>query len=60
MAKVTLKGIKKIYPYSGNDEKKSKKKKGDQPAAEESKPNLLRTDKGVVAVQDFNLEIADK
>ena len=60
MAKVTLKGIKKIYPYSGNDEKKSKKKKGDQPTAEEGKPNLLRTDKGVVAVQDFNLEIADK
>ena len=60
MAKVTLKGIKKIYPFSGNDEKKSKKKKGDQPAAEENKPNLLRTDKGVVAVQDFNLEIADK
>lgn len=59
MASVTLKGIKKIYPYSGNDEKKSKKKKGDQPA-EENKPNLLRTDKGVVAVQDFNLEIADK
>ena len=60
MAKVTLKGIKKIYPFSGNDEKKSKKKKGDQPAAEENKPNLLRTDQGVVAVQDFNLEIADK
>ena len=59
MASVTLKGIKKIYPFSGNDEKKSKKKKGDQPA-EENKPNLLRTDKGVVAVQDFNLEIADK
>ena len=26
MASVTLKGIKKIYPYSGNDEKKAKKK----------------------------------
>ena len=59
MANVTLKGIKKIYPYSGNDEKKTKKKKGDQ-QSEENKPNLLRTDKGVVAVQDFNLEIADK
>jgi multiple sugar transport system ATP-binding protein len=59
MANVTLKGIKKIYPYSGNDEKKTKKKKGDQ-QPEENKPNLLRTDKGVVAVQDFNLEIADK
>ena len=60
MASVTLKGIKKIYPYSGNDEKKAKKKKKDDHPAEENKPNLLRTDKGVVAVQDFNLEIADK
>ena len=58
MAKVTLKGIKKIYPFSGNEEKKSKKKK-DQ-AADENKANLQVTDKGVVAVQDFNLEIADK
>ena len=60
MASVTLKGIKKIYTYSGNDEKKAKKKKKDDHPAEENKPNLLRTDKGVVAVQDFNLEIADK
>ena len=58
MAKVTLKGIKKIYPFSGNEEKKSKKKK-DQ-ASDENKANLQVTDKGVVAVQDFNLEIADK
>ena len=50
MASVTLKGIKKIYPYSGNDEKKAKKKKKDDHPAEENKPNLLRTDKGVVAV----------
>ena len=59
MANVTLKNIKKIYPYSGNEGKESKKKK-DEAASEESKSNLLRTDKGVVAVQDFNLEIADK
>jgi len=60
MAKVTLKGIKKIYPFSGNeDKKKSKKKKADQ-GNEENKPNLLVTDKGVVAVQDFNLVIEDK
>ena len=58
MAKVILKGIKKIYPFSGNEEKKSKKKK-DQ-AADEGKAKLQVTDKGVVAVQDFNLEIADK
>ena len=58
MATVTLKGIKKIYPYSGNEDKKAKKKK-DQ-ASDENKAKLQITDKGVVAVQDFNLEIEDK
>ena len=53
MASVTLKGIKKIYP---NVEKKKKGKKGEP----EKKSNLLVTDEGVLAVQDFNLEIADK
>ena len=62
MASVTLKNIKKIYPFSGDDGKKAKKlnkkaKKDDQP--EEKKVNLQITDKGVVAVQEFNLEIAD-
>lgn len=56
MASLTLKNVKKIYPFSGDDTKK-KKKKGDAP---EKKTNLQITDKGVVAVQDFNLEIADK
>ena len=59
MASLTLKNIKKIYPHNGDDAKKAKKKKkGDQP--EEKKVNLQITDKGVVAVQEFNLEIADK
>ena len=53
MARVVLKNVKKIYP---NTEGKSKKKK-DEP---EKKTNLQITDKGVVAVQDFNIEIADK
>ncbi len=58
MATVTLKNIKKIYPFNGDDMKPKKKKKG---AAEpEKKVNLQITDKGVVAVQEFNLEIADK
>ncbi len=56
MASLTLKNVKKIYPHSGNDTKK-KKKKDDQP---EKKVNLQITDQGVVAVQEFNLEIADK
>ena len=63
MASVTLKNIKKIYPFNGDDEKKakkSKKSKKDEVVDEEKKVNLQITDKGVVAVQEFNLEIADK
>ena len=55
MAKVVLKDLKKVYP---NTEKKKKVKKGEEPA--EKKNNLQITDEGVVAVQQFNLEIADK
>ena len=60
MAAVTLKNIQKIYPFTDEDkkEKKRKKKKGEE--TPEKKVNLQITDKGVVAVQDFNLEIADK
>ncbi len=59
MASLTLKNIKKIYPFNGDDAKKAKKKKkGDEP--EKKKSNLQITDKGVVAVQEFNLEIQDK
>ena len=59
MASLSLKNVKKIYPHNGDDAKKAKKKKkGDQ--AEEKKVNLQITDKGVVAVQEFNLDIADK
>ena len=58
MASLSLRNIKKIYPHNGDDAKKAKKKKGDQP--EEKKVNLQITEKGVVAVQEFNLEIADK
>ncbi len=61
MATLTLKNIKKIYPFNGDDEKnakKKKKKKDDEPVKE--KANLQITDKGVVAVQEFNLEIKDK
>ena len=57
MASVELKNIKKIYPFSGED-KKSKKK--DKDAAPEKKVNLQITDEGVVAVQEFSLDIADK
>ena len=59
MANVTLKNVKKIYPNS-NDGKKAKKKKKDDHVSDEPKANLQITDKGVVAVQEFNLDIADK
>ena len=55
MAKVILKDLKKVYP---NTEKKKKVKKGEDP--QEKKSNLQITDEGVVAVQQFSLEIADK
>ena len=58
MATVSLKNVKKIYPNVAGDEKKKKKKAKDEP--EEKKVNLQITEQGVVAVQEFNLEIADK
>ncbi len=59
MATVTLKNVKKIYPYIGDDAK-SMKKKAKKNEGVEKKVNLQITDKGVVAVQEFNIEIADK
>ena len=56
MAKVTLKNIKKIYPNA--DTKKKKKKK--EHTSDEPKANLQITDEGVVAVQEFSLDIADR
>ena len=53
MAKVILKNLKKVYP---NTEKKKKPKKGE----EVRKTNLQIRAEGIVAVQEFNLEIADK
>lgn len=52
MAEVILKNIKKVYPH----QEPAKKKKG----SEEKKTNLQITDEGVLAVQEFNLNIADK
>ena len=57
MASLTLKNIKKIYPHSDDTKKQKKKKKVDEP---EKKVNLQITEEGVVAVQEFNLEIKDK
>ncbi len=53
MSTLKLNRITKIYPHS-SDYKKAKKK------GQEKKTNLQVTDQGVVAVQEFNLDIADK
>ena len=53
MAEVRLVNLKKVYP---NAEKSKKTKKGEP----EKKNNLQITEEGVVAVQQFNLDIADK
>jgi len=58
MATVQLKNIKKVYPFSGSEQKKEKKKKADEP--EKEKISLQITDEGIVAVQGFSLDIADK
>ena len=63
MASLTLKNIKKIYPHSADEEKKQKKKakkKTEEAAPSEHKVNLQITEQGVVAVQEFSLDIADK
>ena len=54
MAEVILKGIKKVYPNT--EGKKKKAKKGE----EVKKTNLTITEEGVLAVQEFNLDIKDK
>ena len=51
MAEVVLKNIKKVYPNL--EPKKGKKAEG------EHKHNLKVTEEGVLAVQDFNLDIQD-
>ena len=53
MASLSLIDVKKVYPHDG---KVKKAKKGEA----QKKTNLLVTEEGVVAVQEFNLEIADK
>lgn len=50
MAQVSLKNIKKVYPVS-KDNKHKKHEDG---------PNLQITEEGVVAVQQFSLDIADR
>ena len=60
MASLTLKNIKKVYPHNGDDAKKAKKKAKKGAEQPEKKNNLQITAEGVVAVQEFNLDIKDK
>ena len=74
MSSVSLKNVMKIYPFSGDDIKNNKKKekqleklKKKDPDAyanylerQEEKAKLQVTEQGVIAVQQFNLEVADK
>jgi multiple sugar transport system ATP-binding protein len=59
MSTVVLKHIQKIYPNTEAEKPKKKKKKAEEPAEEKSY-KLKVTDEGVIAVDDFNLEIKDK
>jgi len=58
MASMTLKNIKKVYPHSEDTKKAKKAKKGEE--QQEKKVNLQITEEGVVAVQQFSLDVADK
>ena len=62
MSSVTLKNIKKVYPISSEEAALMRKaaKKNKDVSKEGFVPNLQVTKEGVVAVQDFNLEIQDK
>ena len=61
MARVKLTNVKKVYPI-GNTEKKQRQnlKKAKEANPESNRTNLQITDEGVVAVQEFSLDIADK
>jgi multiple sugar transport system ATP-binding protein len=56
MAEVQLKNLEKIYPNAKVKRHRGKNKSSDS----EEKSKLLVTDKGVVAVQNFNLTVHDK
>ncbi|MBR2739518.1 MAG: sn-glycerol-3-phosphate ABC transporter ATP-binding protein UgpC [Oscillospiraceae bacterium] len=61
MATVTLKHVQKIYPSTENETKPKRRRKRDADEPAEPKKNQLKvTEEGVVAVDDFNLEIKDK
>ena len=61
MATVKLEHVQKIYPSLDEDKEKKKRKNKKKKEDEPEKDYVLKvTDEGVVAVDDFNLEIADQ
>ena len=61
MAEVKLVNIKKVYPIGDTGKKQRKAlKKAKETNPETNRVNLQITDEGVVAVQEFNLDIKDK
>ena len=62
MATLSLRHVQKVYPMRDEDKKEKKRRWRKKKDEEEPKKtfNLKITDEGVVAVDDFNLEIADK
>jgi multiple sugar transport system ATP-binding protein len=64
VATLSLRHVRKIYPLRDEDKKdkkRRKRKRGEPESEPKPSPQRLRiTDEGVVAVDDFNLDIADK
>ena len=60
LATLSLRHVQKIYPMRDEDKEKKKRRKKDEEPVEKKSYNLKITDEGVVAVDDFNLEIADR
>ena len=58
MSEVVLKNVKKVYPNAPGSKKKKAKKT--EEVQEEGRANLTVTEEGVIAVHDFNINIADK
>ena len=58
MATVQLKNIRKVYPTIRGEEKKPRRRRGEAPP--EKRTKLQVTEEGVIAVQEFSLDIADK
>ena len=63
MSTVRLENVRKVFPVEEDESKKKKrlfKKEVEESYSDKVKPNLQITEEGVVALQNFSLEIKDK